>query len=45
MSANLFKINSTAMLAVAISVWSIGGFTTSVHAQGCCGGDHGSAAR
>lgn len=44
MSANLLRINRTAMLAAAISAWSIGGFTTSVHAQGCCGGgQYGSA--
>jgi hypothetical protein len=33
----------SAILAGAISVWSIGGFTASAYAQGCCGGGHGSA--
>lgn len=44
MSANLFKINRTVMLAAAISAWSIGGAATLAYAQGCCGGgQHGSA--
>src|SRR3972149_7256194 len=40
MSANLFKINRTAMLVTAIAIWSIGGFTMSAYAQSCC--QHGS---
>jgi YHS domain-containing protein len=43
MSANLFKINGAGILAVAILLWSISGFSTSAYAQGCCGGgQHGS---
>ncbi|MHB1033410.1 MAG: hypothetical protein ACYC35_03365 [Pirellulales bacterium] len=41
MFAKLFKMNCTAVLAAALVAWSIGGFTTSAYAQGCCG-SHGS---
>lgn len=42
MSANVFKISGAGILAVAVLLWSIGEFSASAYAQGCCGGgQHG----
>jgi hypothetical protein len=43
MSTKLLLVESVCLIAIAIALWSLGGFAASAYAQGCCGdpGGHG----